>query len=211
MSQCKVCYGDANPFGGWFEEEFVKQYGICEKCFIKSKGLVKSGNHYVPWIYRYATHIPQYNSGKNYLKIKSKHYTDVNSVLPKISWCSKTKKWKIEFVAEIFVVTPTVLGNNSEWKILDLVWYFDTEKDIISNMERIPYNKLIREDSHYVFQEAKDTEDVNKPLSKISRCPRHKKWKIEFISADKEGKGVSRIEWYFDNKEDILKSMKKEE
>ena len=205
MAYCKVC----RKFGGWFEEEFVRKYDICEECFIESKGLVKDDNHYVPWIYRYVTHIPEYGK-ENYLEIQPEHYPDKNAVLPKISWCSEVRKWKTEFKAGIQTAVPSASGNNLEFEVLDSVWYFDTKKDIIDGMERTPYNKLIMKDNHYILQESRDAEDVNEPLPKISLCPIHNKWKIEFIGTDKNGDGNSDMVWYFDSKEAILKSMEKE-
>ena len=38
MPECRVCSSAANPFNGYFEAAFLRQYGICEDCFIKFVG-----------------------------------------------------------------------------------------------------------------------------------------------------------------------------
>ena len=50
-------------------------------------------------------------------------------------------------------------------------------------------------------------EDVNASLPTVEWCEENKKWKVSFAAADFGGYDVCPIEWYFDNKEDIIKEM----
>ena len=200
MEKCKKCLALESSM---WESDFIKKNGICENCYLGDKDLIKHGNHYVLWEYQ------NYCDVEGDVPLDLEDFEDANAILPTVSWCSRIKKWKIEFVAKIFTIVSTTPDNDPLSEAWDIVWYFDTKKDIISSMERIPHNKLIRKDNHYIFQESEGAEDVNKPLPRISLCPKHKKWKIEFTSKDEETGAVFNTVWYFDNKEDIIKSMEK--
>lgn len=117
-NQCKICLKTIKTIKDnttkW-KNEFLKKKGICYECYVESKGLIKQDGHYVPWKYQ------------NFCKIEKDvpitgNYEDCNVKLPKISWCEKYKKWKLEFQG------PDLGGFDVE----TFVWYFNKKEDIIS-------------------------------------------------------------------------------
>lgn len=113
-NQCKVCLKTSKELDLVIEIEFLKKRGICRKCHIESKGLIKQDDHYVPWKYQ------------NFCEIKGDtsmtgDYEDCNVILPKISWCERYKKWKLEFQG----------ADSGGYDIETFVWYFDRKEDII--------------------------------------------------------------------------------
>ena len=190
-TKCRVCNQNANPFGGSFEAAFLRKYGICERCFINSKPLIPSGNHFVPWEYRYDTYVPEYSYMNNYVKVDPKHFFDENASLPVISWCGKHKKWKIKHGYK----HPTM--------------YFDEKKDIINALERKVPSKLVKRNGHYVEQTQRDIENENKELPKIYKCSKYKKWKIEFNFANEKSGQARDLVWYFDTKKALIEAMEK--
>jgi hypothetical protein len=109
----KVCMGVMTDHE---YKNFVSKYGLCKKCYVESKGLVKSGSHHVPWDYRY-------DAGTS-KEMESEYYDDVNASLPSISWCEKYKKYKVEF-------SDADIGG---YDVQPFVWYFDSLEDILLEM-----------------------------------------------------------------------------
>jgi hypothetical protein len=107
----KVCMG---VLSNCEYEHFISKYGLCEECYVESKGLVKSGNHYVPWSYCHFIHTGEPSPG----------IEDANASLPSISWCEKYKKYKVEF-------NDADIGG---YDVQPFVWYFDSLEDILLEM-----------------------------------------------------------------------------
>ena len=101
-----------------YDVDFFEKYGVCKSCYHKSKGLIKVGNHYVPWEYR------------NHAELTGdtpaipEHYEDVYAALPTIEWCKERMKWKVTFAA----------ADIGGYDVCTIEWYFDSKEDIIQEM-----------------------------------------------------------------------------
>lgn len=117
MEKCKKCLA---PESSTWENDFIKKNGICEKCYLENKDLIKHDDHYVLWEYQ------NYCDIEGDVSLDPKDFEDANTIPPTISWCTKHEKWKLEF---------TGTESDSGFAV-DLVWYFDSKKDIIKRMEK---------------------------------------------------------------------------
>lgn len=91
---------------------------LCEECFHRSKGLVKVGNHYVPWNYRF------YRENGINVPEDPEHFEDVNSSIPTIGWDEEFHKFTLSFAG------PDYGG----YDVQGFVWYFDSIADILTEM-----------------------------------------------------------------------------
>ncbi len=77
-------------------------------------------------------------------------------------------------------------------------WVYRNHVDF--NMETKELEEIPEDDPEYF-------DDVYAKLPKIEWCKKYKKYKVTFESPDIGGYDVATFEWYFDNKEDIIKSI----
>ena len=122
-------------------EAFIKPQGMCKVCYVKSKGLVKVNNHYVPWDYVFHT-ISGQPRNTDYVQ-------DANAELPKISWCDEHKKYEVEF-------TGADCGGRDT---RSFVWYFDTVADIMEEMD-IPIEAPPHQAAKMVIEHTTPTGDL---------------------------------------------------
>jgi hypothetical protein len=115
MKRCKICLKTSEESISRWEIEFLRKRGICHECYTENKGLIKQDDHYVPWKYQNFATVEKD-------KPMTGDYEDCNVILPKISWCDKYKKWKLEFQG----------ADSGGYDVETFVWYFDKKKDIIS-------------------------------------------------------------------------------
>lgn len=115
---CK-CGEGIHDYNSW-DMKFFESRKMCEKCYVKAKGLIKSGNHYVPWDYRNNAEISGDEPGN------PEYYEDVNASLPKISWDEEHRLWKITFSG------PDIGGYDA----ITFVWYYKSKEDILKDMEK---------------------------------------------------------------------------
>jgi|GEM_PF-4541732 len=118
--KCEQCKREFSSSISSTDVKFITNLGKCEECSLHDKGLIKVGNHYVPWSYR------------NYLKpdgseelTPEEHYEDVNAFFPKFSFDDCHKKWKIMF-------SGTDFGGHD---VQEFTWYFDSLEDMMEEMD----------------------------------------------------------------------------
>lgn len=108
VRNCKNCNKDIS-------ERVIRRnikLDMCDSCVEESMGLVKVGNHYVPWGYR--------NYSDTLKPSEPDYYDDVNAEIPKVEWCDKYKKYKLTFQGADF----------GGYDVNELVRYFDTKEEI---------------------------------------------------------------------------------
>lgn len=121
---CKECGRSFSPLRIYpmeREKIIIEQVGMCEECFGKSKGLIKVGNHYVPWIYHHNINVNLEEKTIKISKTNSEYIEDINSSFPKAEWDEEYKKYKVSFDGADF----------GGYDVEDFEWYFDTKEDIL--------------------------------------------------------------------------------
>jgi len=102
-----------------YMNEYIRARGMCRDCLEDTKGLVKVGNHYVPWAYRNNAE-PQGDTPS-----PARHYEDANASLPSITMDERYGKWKLTFDSADF----------GGYDVTTLTWYFDNLADLIAMMK----------------------------------------------------------------------------
>jgi hypothetical protein len=90
----------------------------CRKCYEKSKGLIKDGNHYVPWNYHNNAERHGDEPGN------PEFYEDVRASLPSVSWSAQHEKFVLIFDS------PDLGG----YDVTTLKWYYDSLEDLMEDM-----------------------------------------------------------------------------
>lgn len=100
--------------------KFIKKFGKCSECAADDKGLVKVGNHYVPWAYH--NYLDDDGTETPY----EKYNADINASFPKIKWNDDKNKFQVIFSGADF------RGYDNQ----EFVWYFDSIEDIFDEMTK---------------------------------------------------------------------------